>query len=263
MDHNLPGYFSLNDLHSLQFVYNSGNADPQPIISTGATILERAAVPVTISSSLTVAGMDQVIEVFTDTSGLDENRDEPVRQVIQFDASTYPSGAYPFRHRLTSNYLSSSISSGRTGEVLINNQQRSPLGAGWTLDGLQRLHIQDGVIMVTEGDGSALSYDAIPDGFFMDSFEGGASELWSNGSTENVSAFTEFLGRFANETISLTLDNLPAHTGIELHFDFYAIDSWDGTDPNFGAPDEFFVGQGESLDKHPKTAARADPPTGL
>ena len=149
---------------------------------------------------------------------------------------------------MTSNYPASSISSRLLGQVLVNNQQRSPLGAGWTLDGLERLHVQDGVVMATRGDGSALVFDVIPDVFLLDTFEGGALDSWSDRTTASLPAFTEFLGRFGNQTISVTLDNLPPHTGIELHFDFYAIDSWDGTDATYGGPDEFLVGHGTSVD---------------
>ena len=84
--------------------------------------------------------------------------------------------------------------------------------------------------------------------FFLETFEGGASGSWSNGTTTVNAAFTEFLGRFGNQTVSVTLNNLPPHTGIELHFDFFAIDSWDGSDPTFGGPDEFLVGLGASID---------------
>ena len=40
------------------------------------------------------------------------------------------------------------------GSVLVNNERESPFGAGWTLDGLQRLHPQaDGSMVLTTGDG--------------------------------------------------------------------------------------------------------------
>ena len=162
LDHSLPDYASLDTRRGLSLVYNSTNADPQPIISTVATILRRAAVPQSVSASLRIAGLDQAVETFTDTAGLVENRDEALLQAVQFDASGYDTGVYPYRLRLTSNYPASSISSALLGEVLINNQQRSPLGAGWTLDGLQRVYPrEDGSILLIDGDGSALAFDVI------------------------------------------------------------------------------------------------------
>ena len=46
-------------------------------------------------------------EVFTDTSGLDENTNQLIRQVVQFDASPFPTGHYPYQLSLT-NYFQSS-----------------------------------------------------------------------------------------------------------------------------------------------------------
>ena len=172
LDHALPDYTSLSTPRGLRLFYNSTNADPQPIVSTETTILRRAAVPRSVSASLSVAGLDQAVESFTDTSGLDESRDETLIQAVQFDASGYETGAYPYSLRLTSNYDLSSVSSILTGNVLVNNQKRSPMGAGWTLEGLQRLSPQaDGSIILTEGDGSV---EALAEGFTLlldDSFD--------------------------------------------------------------------------------------------
>jgi YD repeat-containing protein len=45
------------------------------------------------------------------------------------------------------------------GYVLINNQRTSSFGAGWSLDGLQRLRkLEDGTLVVTEGNGSVLFF---------------------------------------------------------------------------------------------------------
>ena len=43
-----------------------------------------------------------------------------------------------------------------------------------------------------------------------------------------------FLGRFSNETVSLSLDSLPAHSEVLLSFDLYIINSWDGNDTTYG-----------------------------
>ncbi|MCH7679709.1 VCBS repeat-containing protein, partial [candidate division KSB1 bacterium] len=158
-DHTLSSYRSSGQSRSLRFVYNSLHADPQPIINSNTTISVRAAVPRTISTNLRVAGVDQAVEVFTDTSGLSESVDETIRQAVQFDAANLDTGQYVYSLRLTSNYARSSISTNQVGKVLINNQQNSPFGAGWTLDGLQRLILQpNGDVLITEGDGSALVF---------------------------------------------------------------------------------------------------------
>ena len=156
LDHALPSYESLGKSNALVLNYNSINADPRPIITSKATVVARAAVPQTVSASLS-AGLDQSVETFTDTRALDESIDETIVQAFQFDASNFDSGVYPYKLKLTSNYpSSSSISSLISGEVLINNQRSSPFGAGWTLDGLTKLRQQEnGNQLMTLGDGSA------------------------------------------------------------------------------------------------------------
>lgn len=53
--------------------------------------------------------------------------------------------------------------------VLVNNEIKSPFGAGWILDGLQRLHIQgENNLLITEGDGSALLFSKSQDLRFSD-----------------------------------------------------------------------------------------------
>jgi hypothetical protein len=42
------------------------------------------------------------------------------------------------------------------------------------------------------------------------------------------------------QTISLALSNLPAHTALQLEFDLYIINSWDGNSPAYG-PDRFIL----------------------
>lgn len=40
-----------------------------------------------------------------------------------------------------------------------------------------------------------------------------------------------FLGQFSNDTVCLSLDNLPAHTQVTVSFDLFIIGSWDGSGP--------------------------------
>lgn len=89
--------------------------------------------------------MDQGIERYwAPVSGLSESVDETIRIVTKFDASNYNTGLYPYRLMLSGNYASSSVASTQAGRVIVNNQQDSPFGAGWGIDGLQRLVELDG-----------------------------------------------------------------------------------------------------------------------
>ncbi len=66
-------------------------------------------------------------------------------------------------------------------------------------------------------------------------FQQGAGPEWSNGSVDATYplTFTEFLGRFSNDSTTLSLAGLAAGASYTVKFDFYAIDSWDGD--NFGS----------------------------
>ena len=158
VEHTLASYRSSGRSRELQLIYNSFRANPQPVISANASVAARTAVPATLASRLSVAGVDQAVEVFTDISGLSPGLE--VRQAVQFDASSFHTGIYLYRLTLSGNYARSSISSVLSGRVLINNQQKSSLGAGWTLEGVGRLVKQNRDILLTEGDGSARLFTA-------------------------------------------------------------------------------------------------------
>jgi YD repeat-containing protein len=161
-DHSLASYRSLNQTRGLRFVYNSTGADPRPVIVTDTTMPMRSAVPNTLSARLNVAGVAQDSEVFTSTTGLSDSVDETVHQAVQFDAAEFATGVYTHDLTVTSNFALSSIGIRQSGEVLVNNEQGSPFGAGWTLDGLERLHVQaNGVIILTQGDGSILRFPSL------------------------------------------------------------------------------------------------------
>jgi RHS repeat-associated protein len=162
VNHALVSHRSFSQSQAVRLIYNSQHADPQPVIISDVTIPMQAAVPPTVSTHLSVGGVDQGTEVFTNTSGLNENVNETIRRVVQFDATSFPTGHYPYQLMLSSNYPQSSVSSIQTGNVLVNNQQDSPFGAGWTLDGLQRLVLDDtGSAVITEGNGSTLAFTFI------------------------------------------------------------------------------------------------------
>ncbi|WP_374090612.1 Ig-like domain-containing protein [Methylomicrobium lacus] len=66
---------------------------------------------------------------------------------------------------------------------------------------------------------------------FSDNFEGGAKANWSNLATNKdaMANFSEFSGRFNNAGQTLSLGGLTAGQNYTVSFDFYALDSWDGS----------------------------------
>lgn len=63
---------------------------------------------------------------------------------------------------------------------------------------------------------------------YTNDFETAAPSAWSKTVLDITPAGRGFLGQWGAETVSLTLDDLPAHSYITLAFDFYAIQTWDG-----------------------------------
>lgn len=78
---------------------------------------------------------------------------------------------------------------------------------------------------------------------YFNDFENGAGSEWSNTAIDITPAGgRSFLGQFAgDDSVSLILNNLPTHNSVTLSFDLFAIQSWDGTDSDFG-PDIWQVG---------------------
>ena len=79
--------------------------------------------------------------------------------------------------------------------------------------------------------------------FYQNDFEGTVGSEWSSSATSQTPADARrFLGKFANNTVNLSLSELPTHTEATLSFDLFIIDTWDGNDGEFG-PDRWQVRQ--------------------
>jgi hypothetical protein len=85
--------------------------------------------------------------------------------------------------------------------------------------------------------------------YYCEAFEGVIGNEWSSQTTSLTPVGARrFLGEFGNETVSLTLTNLPAHTNVTLCFDLLLLRSWDGNHATYG-PDvwDLTVGGGPVL----------------
>lgn len=148
-------------------VYRSTTADLQPIIPLDAVLRVQAAVPRTFSAALEVGGVTQGSAVFYDTTTLPENADSTSRLGLQFDASSLPTGLYPFKAKVFSRYAQSAVGDFLEDQIAVVNRRSSPVGAGWGIGGLQRLHVQeDGRVLLADGDGSALVFVPAKVGIF-------------------------------------------------------------------------------------------------
>jgi hypothetical protein len=70
---------------------------------------------------------------------------------------------------------------------------------------------------------------------YFNDFEGTVGPEWSH-TTADVTPVgnRRFLGQFGNDTVTLSLSQLPAHRLVTISFDLYIIQSWDGNEPGHG-----------------------------
>ncbi len=167
----LPSYRWLGQPQARSFVYNSSAADPRPIVAAEVTFPAATGLPPLIEGRLEVGGIEVAGPVFMDTTVSDPRNgpgDPPlvagdtIRQAISFDASQFATGSYPYKYTATGDFGCSKVSATSTGSVIIDNQEDSPFGAGWSLAGRQRAtQLPDGRIAIREGDGTVLVFDPV------------------------------------------------------------------------------------------------------
>jgi YD repeat-containing protein/YVTN family beta-propeller protein len=184
LDQVLPATRVLGRSNSLTFTYSSATADPHPLILMEATLDPAATtLPEQVRWSLRAGALEEE-RLFTPQAGTFryawswEPRDR--------DGNLLPTGSHRVEVTLSHDYEATLATSNSFGgppiqdlgipvpgltpaptrpnaRIVINNQRQSPFGAGWGLQGLQRLHPQpDGSVVVTEGDGTALTFRTIP-----------------------------------------------------------------------------------------------------
>lgn len=78
---------------------------------------------------------------------------------------------------------------------------------------------------------------------YYNDFESGAGPEWSNTAVDvSPVGNRHFLGRFCNQSATLTLRDLPVHTQVTVSFDLYIIGSWDGNGDACCGPDVWHIG---------------------
>ncbi len=66
---------------------------------------------------------------------------------------------------------------------------------------------------------------------YSNDFTDDPGQEWSNPQvTISPNTQERFLGRFNNESVTLSLNGLPAHHALSVSFDLYLIESWDGSE---------------------------------
>ena len=176
-DYYLPSFKSLGKTISPRLVYRSLAADPKAFITTRYHLdSQDTTIPETTEFTLKIAGTKKT----THFAGSDGD----LKQSYLFDGIDYkgdriPTGIYPYEIELANwypTYFYGAHYFGQAGRALIvppiraaenerlaesftgrlpfENLEESPFGAGWSLAGIPRLHIETGQVLMTEGSGS-------------------------------------------------------------------------------------------------------------
>ncbi|MBP7050944.1 MAG: leucine-rich repeat domain-containing protein [Phycisphaerae bacterium] len=73
---------------------------------------------------------------------------------------------------------------------------------------------------------------------YSEDSEGEIGPEWSHTTTDITPVGErQFLGQFGNDTVTLTLENLPPHSGIKVTFDLFIVRTWDGYRATTYGPD--------------------------
>lgn len=242
VEHPLAAHRALGTIQPLQLVYTSSSAYPHPIITSQTSLPTGAPIPLATSAALGVSGVPQGNPVFWQAT------DQLARQAVTFDAASFATGRYPYTLTLTNNYPVSNLSTTLSDKILVRNDITSPFGAGWGIDGLQRLSLElDGSAVVSEGGGSASVFaSGTSDLVSHWSAEGDATDSIADnhGTIQNGATFTQgkigqaFSFDGVDDVIDVT-DNAAFTLGVK---DF-TVDLWvnfnqiNGRDPFIGHDD--------------------------
>jgi hypothetical protein len=155
----IPGLRTLGVSRDLRFQYRSTSADVQPIIPLDAFLDARAAVPSTFSVRAVFGGIQLGDERVWNSATLPENTSSLSRIGFQLNGGAVPTGQYPFDVTLFSNYPQSSIGGLGRQYLLVRNERSSPFGAGWTLEGVDRLlSLTTDRVVLAEGGGPTKAF---------------------------------------------------------------------------------------------------------
>ena len=173
---SLPTYRSLETSRGLSFSYRTFRAYPVPVVEFDGFLPFQADVPPYISSQLEVGGLDQGTETFFSAEDFNGFLNEPFHTVAAVRGEAFSSGMYTYRLKVTNNFRRATFdlmnftlrSTFVEGEVMIINEQASPFGSGWMLEGLYKLVLNgSGSVTLISPDGNSINYrpGATPDVF--------------------------------------------------------------------------------------------------
>jgi len=167
-DHPLVTYQSQGQHRGLDLQYSSLQANPLPVVQYNPTtqVASDSSAINSVTAGVSVGGVSQGAQVtynLSHSSGGSSLTDgQTFRVPLQVNATQLASGVYPYYMSVTQNYSGgASTSSSLQGDVDVINAAASPLGAGWSIGGLQQLSqvTAGGPALITAGAQGAEQFD--------------------------------------------------------------------------------------------------------
>lgn len=157
----LPSYRALNKTQSFDWTYNSATADPSTVLAGDVRVTASASLPSSMRSWVNLGGL-----VLSENAEWDPRRpaqgespqlfgqEVTLRQATPVETRGLDTGRHPYTFVATAQYACSSVSSSFAGELYVHNEQDSPMGQGWTMDGVQRLtESPEGKVLISTSEG--------------------------------------------------------------------------------------------------------------
>jgi RHS repeat-associated protein len=177
-DYSLPTYQSIGIARGLTLHYDSLWANPQPIINFGYDQLSVDASTLLVATlAINRDSFHFQVPGFADAAqyGLSGGENfwtipsgaSNIEAALQADLSSQPTGVYGYTVTTGLDHFDGSVFTGSsvtsTGSLVQVNTGTSPLGAGWSLAGVQQLIINpDNSALLVDGDGTVLLFGPPP-----------------------------------------------------------------------------------------------------
>lgn len=155
----MPPYFSMDAAHGFSVSYSSATAHPMGLVEVNAT--NTAATP---PDNMSIQLLQNGVPVNLTSGGQElffRSGPDSTRLAAQFDAPGLATGAYDYTLVVRSWWGTNHYDTSMPVRILIDNEQGSVFGAGWTVPGLKRLYSQpNGSLVMVDGAGG-ISYFAL------------------------------------------------------------------------------------------------------
>ncbi len=152
-DYATAAYASQGQARGLDLQYSSLQADPRPVVQfePGTQIASNSLALTSIDARAALGGSLDPAVTHPTPGGLQD--EQAYRVPLQVDATALGTGPYPYSMTVTHAYGGTTTSRTFKGSVNVVNAAASPLGAGWSIGGLQHVYAPSptGPALVTAG----------------------------------------------------------------------------------------------------------------